>query len=223
MELDDLKNTWAAHTAAIDRNRTVSERLLREVLVRKAGRALWPLALTRAVEIALAAAGIAVVVPLLAQHVAEPRYLVAGLPVLAYLVAFAALSVRLLVRALAPDVAAPVAELQSAVARLQIAEFRRVGLAVLGGVVVWLPLPLLLFEGATGVAALARVDLAWLVGNVAFGVVAAGAAVLAARRIAARPDLGPFVRRIVDGVSGRGILRARAHLDELAELTRAPE
>lgn len=69
-------------------------------------------------------------------------------------------------------------------------------------------------------AGLGRVDLAWLVANLGFGlgVLVAGRAL--SRRYVERPDLAPWARRLVDAGSGRGLRVAARHLAELARFER---
>ena len=104
--------------------------------------------------------------------------------------------------------------------QLQFAEFRALEWALFGGVVVWLPALLALFEAVTGVAALGRVDLAWLVANLAFGVVVLVAGTALSRRYVEHPTAGPRARRFLDAVSGRALRRAADQLAELARFER---
>jgi hypothetical protein len=171
MQLDDLKEAWAAHGAALEKSLAIDARLLREVLLRRVRVALAPYVLWRGLEVALGVAALLVVVPVLAAHLAAPRYLVAGGALAAYAAGVTALSALLLVNGLRLDYGGPVTAIQRDVERLRLAEYRALKWALLGGVVVWLPAALVGFEALTGVDALARVPLAWLGANLLVGLV----------------------------------------------------
>jgi hypothetical protein len=214
MQLDDLKQAWAAHGERLERSLAIDERLLRELLLRKVRFALAPYLAWRALEVVLGVAALLVLMPLLAAHAAEPRYLVVGGALAAFTAGITALCARLLVRALRLDHSGPVTAIQREVERLQLAEVRALEWALLGGVVLWLPAALLLFEALTGVDALARVDLAWLAANLVFGLLVLALGQAWARKHVERPG------RLVDALSGRSLQAAKRHLAELASFER---
>jgi len=220
MELDDLKTAWAAHGALLERSVAINERLLREVMLRKVRRRIAPYVASRVLEIACGALVLVAVISVLVAHPAAARYLVIGWPLAGFVAATTATSAYLLVHAVRLDHAGPVTAIQRAVEVLRRAEYRALKWAVLGGVVFWLPAALVLFEAVTGVDALARADLAWLVANLMFGlgVLAIGQAM--SRKYVERADLGPRARRVVDALSGRALRRAADHLAELAAFER---
>lgn len=217
MQLDDLKQAWAAHGALLERSLAIDERLLREVLLRKVRFALAPHVAWRALEVVLGVAALLLAVPVLAAHAAEPRYVVAAGAVVVFAAGVTALSAYLLVRSLQLDYGGPVTALQRDVERIRLAEYRALKWALLGGVVVWLPAALVLFEALTGVDAIARVDLAWLAANLVFGLALLAVGQALSRKYVERSDLGPRARRLVDAVSGRSLRKAA---DQLAELVR---
>ncbi len=220
MHDDELKALWAAHGELLTRSLRSDERLLSEQAVRRARRALLPFAGWRALELLCAFAAVFIVGSVLAGHGLEWRYLVAGWPVLAYFVTMAAAAVRLLAGSRGLDAGAAVADVQTRLLRLRAVGFWALKWAVLGGVVVWLPAALLLFEAVTGVAALQRVDLAWLLANLGFGVVLFALAMLWSRRRRERGDLGPRMRAVLDALTDRGVRRALAELEDLRRFVR---
>lgn len=220
MELDDWKQAWAAHGAKLERSLRINERLLRDALLRKTRWALAPFVAWRAVELALGVASIGIVVPVLLAHLREPRYLVAVGALAVFCVAITSRIAVLLVGGLALDYGGSVTAIQRDVAELRLAEYRAFKWALLGGVLVWLPAALVLLEVASGVDLLARVDLAWLVANLALGAALLIAGHVASRRYVERSGLSPRVRRLVDAMSGRALRRASAHLAELAAFER---
>jgi hypothetical protein len=220
MQLDDLKAAWAAHGTLLERSLALNERLLREMTLRKVRQALMPYVLWRAVEVALLSAALAATVAVLVAHLTEPLYLAFGGALAALFAGLAGASGYLLVQATRLDGGGPVTAIQRHVESMKLVEYRAVKWALLGGVLLWLPAALVLFEALTGVAALARVDLAWLGANLALGVVVLAVGQALSRKHVERPDLGPWARRLVDAVSGRGLRRAAGHLTELAAFER---
>jgi hypothetical protein len=67
---------------------------------------------------------------------------------------------------------------------------------------------LILFEALTSVDALARVDPAWLIASLAFGLVCLALGQVLSRRHVERSDLGPRARRLVEALSGQGVRSA---------------
>jgi hypothetical protein len=215
MQLDDLKEAWAAHGRDLERSLAIDERLLRKVRF-----TLAPYALARAMEVALGLAALALALPVLVAHGAEPRYLVMGGALAVYALALAAWSAHLLVSVLRIDYGGPVTTLQRALERVRLAEYRATKWALLGGVVVWLPAVLILFEAVTGLAPLAGIDLAFLGGNLVFGLAVLALGQVLSRKYVERSDLGPRARRLVDELSGRALRVAAGHLDELTRFQR---
>lgn len=220
MQLDDLKQAWAMHGAMLERSLVIDERLLREVLVRKVRIALAPYVLWRTLEVAFGVAMLSIVVPVVAGHVAEPRYAVVAGALAAFIGGITALCAYLLTKSLTLDYGGPVTAIQREIERIRLVEYHAFKWAVLAGVVAWLPGALILFEALTGVDALARVDLAYLVGNLVFGFAVLGLGHVLSRRYVERPDLSPTARRLVDALSGRPLRSAATHLAELARFER---
>jgi hypothetical protein len=220
MQLDDLKEAWAAHGRDLERSLAIDERLLREMLLGKVRFTLAPYVLARAMEVALGLAALALALPVLVAHGAEPRYLVMGGALAVYALAFAARSAHLLVSVLRIDYGGPVTTLQRALERIRLAEYRATKWALLGGVVVWLPAVLILFEAVTGLAPLAGIDLAFLGVNLVFGLAVLALGQVLSRKYVERRDLGPRARRLVDELSGRALRVAAGHLDELTRFQR---
>src|SRR5690606_31411238 len=100
---------------------------------------------------------IAMTISVLIAHLEEARYLMMAGSVLAFSVFMSGRTVYLLVQASRLDASADVADMQRAIERLKLIEFRVFKWALLGGIVLWLPTALVLFEALIGVHALARV------------------------------------------------------------------
>lgn len=216
MELDDLKGVWAVQGAALERSVAINERLLREVLLGKARAALAPYVLWRAGEVVIGIAVFTAVMSVLIARAADPLHVIVAGALSALTGWITVLCAYLLVSSLTLDYGNPAIELQRDLERLKVVEFRAFSWALLGGVAAWLPLGLVLVEALSGVDALARVDRAWLIGNIVVGLVTLGGGRTLVRRYVERPDADPRGGRIVDALSGRALRRATAHLAELA-------
>ena len=220
MQLDDLKEAWAAHGAALERSLAIDERLLREMLLRKARFALAPFVLFRAMEIALGVAALFGGMPVLIAHAPEPRYLVVGGALAVFAIGLTGLSIHQLTLALHLDYAGAVTAIQRQIEHLKLAEYRAFKWALLGGILLWLPAPLVLLEALSGAPFLARVESAFLVANLAVGLAFLGLGLALSRRYVEHPLLAPAARRIVDALSSRSVRVAGAHLEELARFER---
>lgn len=217
MQPDQWKEAWAAHGAMLERSLAIDERLLREVLLRKVRFALAPYVLWRALEVTLGIVALFLVLPVLGAHLAEARYVVAGGALVVFALGGTVQSAYLLVNGLQLDYGGAVTAIQRDVERIRVGEYRALKWALLGGVVIWLPAALVLFEALTGFAALARIDLAWLAANLVFGLVVLALGQVLSKRYVERTDLSPAARRVVDSLSGRGLRSAADHLAELAK------
>lgn len=218
MELDDFKQAWLAHGAALERNTAISERLLREAMLGKTRRALAPFAIARALELVLGIVISLAIVNVVVAHATELRYLLVGAPLAAFSIAITASCGLLLVRIARLDYGGAVTTMQHDVEQLKLVEYHATKWAVLGGSVLWLPALLVVFEAVTGVAALARVDLAFLMANIAVGIGILVVGHWLSRRYVERP--GARASRLVDALSGRSLRVAKAHLVDLARFQR---
>jgi len=219
MQLDDLQRTWAQHSALLQQSIALDERILRELLVRKARFALAPYALGRAVEVALGVGALGLVARVLGRAPLDLVTLAILGSILLYFVGIVATSGTLLVRALQLDHAAPVTALQRHVERMTRIEYAAFQWALLGGVVLWVPIPVVLLEAISGAPLLARLDGGWLAANLLVGALLAVAVRWWARAFVERPDARPWARRFRAGLSPRSLRRATEHLDELARFT----
>ena len=222
MKIDEneMKRAWAIHGANLERSLAINERLLRETLLQKLKIALVPFIMWRALEVAIGLGTIVAIMSVLAAHVAEPRYAIVAGGLAVFIVWVTALCAYVLVRSVTLDYGDPVTTLQRSVERIRLAEYRALKWAVLGGVVGWLPGALVLFEALTGVDALARVELGWLIANLVFGLVCLGLGLALSRRYVERSDLGPRAHRLVEALSGQGVRSAASYLAELASFER---
>jgi hypothetical protein len=222
MELDELKSAWKTHGTLLERSLAIDERLLREVVARKVRFALAPFVLWRVLEIALGVAALTAIVPLLAAHLHETRYLLVAGSLGVYLAVVALYSMTQLVHALRIDLTGPVTTIQGDVERLKLLEYRSFRWALLCGIIVWLPALMVPFEIVTGVEVIARCDFGWLAANVLVGIALLALGFWWSKRDVDRAISSPFALRVVDALSGSGLRRANRHLEDLAHFVREP-
>lgn len=205
MELDDLKPMWAA----LESTRALNVELLRELKLNRARSALIPSQLMRVVELVLGVCVLLLCAPVVVSHGASWRYLVFGVPCLAFMGVTTGLSAYLLVRMRQLSFDGPLLSIQREVAELRRMELRATLIALLGGIVLWLPIALLFLEALSHTPLLDLADLAWLASNLAFGLVV----LLVGRRFARRLTSS---NRFVDAMTGRGLRFVAWQLGELA-------
>ena len=220
MQLDDLKEAWAAHGAAMERSLAIDERILRELLLRRVRFALAPFVLWRVLEVALGVMALFAGMPVLVAHLSDPRYVVVGGALAVFAAGLTGFCAYQLTLALQLDLAGPVTAIQRQIEHLKLAEYRALKWALLGGILLWLPAPLVLLEALSGVPFLARVEASFLVANLAVGLAVLGLGLALSRRYVEHPGLAPAARRIVDALSSRSVRVAGAHLEELARFER---
>lgn len=220
MQRDELQTIWATHGALLERNTAINERVLRELTLRRVRVAMAPFVLMRALEVALGLAVLLAIASVLRAHMAELRYVVGGGAVLLVGAVGTCLCAYLFFRSLRIHFDAPVVELQRELEHLKLAEALTLEWMLLGGVLIWLPATLLLFESATGVDALTRVDASWFYANLGFGAVVWIVGRKTSQRFVHRSRTDRLGRRWIEAMSGHSLQVATRQLAELAKFSR---
>ena len=221
MQLDDMKAVWATHGEQLDRVLHINEKLLRDVTMNKVRSSLIPYVLWRAFEVLFGVAMTLATGSVLLDHTDELLYLSVAGAVLLFSVFMTITTLMLIVRALRLDQDRQVVDVQRAVAKLKLAEFHAFKWALLGGVLLWLPIGIVVFEVLSGAPALSNVPLPWLLANIAFGLLALFLGQHLVRKHVdknGQPDTerAPWVQRLLDHASGRQLAKISNHMDELA-------
>ncbi|MBM4015175.1 MAG: hypothetical protein FJ293_09475 [Planctomycetes bacterium] len=217
---DVFEQMWARQAAALG---APAATLPAASGVRPIGRAGQRVFLAvRLLEVALGAAVLCVVLMALPAHLDAPRQLLV-VAIVAVLVAWITAQCAVLFhRALRVDWSAPVVELQRAIERLRLAEYRAFKWALLGGVVLWLPLPVVLLDALTGGRLLERLDLGWLAANVFLGAALLGGLHRWSRRHVERAGRSGRAERLLDALSSRHVRRAAERIAELEQFAAEP-
>ena len=219
MELDDLKVAWAELDSRVRQLETVVVKGYQERAMDGARRVLRTLGWCQAIQSVCWIFVIAFVAPFWITHRTVPHLLIAGLVLHAYGVLTVCSSVVQLLWIIHSYLTAPVVRLQQRLAELQ-------RLRILSGLAVGLPW-WLLWVPATMVFAKAVLneDLyaespGWIHVALAVGLVGMVMTLMLARFLADRRITSPFLRRIVDDLAGRSLVRATRHLNDAVAFAR---
>jgi hypothetical protein len=211
MELDDLKEKWAEHDRKLDESLRLNRQLLRDSYTRRAKFALWRLA-------AMLAAGsifmLVVVVSLgrfIAQNWSMPRiaWPAIVLDVLA-IATLAALNAQIGL-ALNINYNQPIAVIQKRLETLRKFRIRYIQVIFLLATLTWVPIFIVLTR---------LFDTAWVVANVAFGLLVLAIGVWVARRYGDRISNSAFGQRLLRDLAGYNLNAASGFLTTLAEFER---
>jgi hypothetical protein len=221
VELDELKVAWQAQARAVDTLRAVNVQLLRVLKADRAQSALRRWGRLPTYELVAGIVAQLWVVRLLGQHLGAPVLLVSGavLAVAAFLAVLVA--ARQLVMLAEVDYAAPVAELQQRLERLQALRVRSTCWTLLLAPLLWTPLVLVATQAFLGVDLLQRAR-PWVLANLLFGLACIPLGLWGIRRAAARWGRSRFWTQLRDDVGGRTLARALRSLDELAAFRGEP-
>jgi hypothetical protein len=208
MELDELKEKWAEHDRKLDESLRLNRQLLRDSYTRRAKFALWRLA-------AMLAAGsifmLVVVVSLgrfIAQNWSMPRiaWPAIVLDVLA-IATLAALNAQIGL-ALNINYNQPIAVIQKRLETLRKFRIRYIQVIFLLATLTWVPIFIVLTR---------LFDTAWVVANVAFGLLVLAIGVWVARRYGDRISNSAFGQRLLRDLAGYNLNAASGFLATLAE------
>lgn len=179
--------------------------------------ALGPLRWSLMLETALAVAGTALLVGFLATRAASPwPILASGWGLLLCEVAYLVATIRQLVQLAWVDFAAPMPEVQQRLSALWVLRSRVVRNTFLVAPLLWLPMLIIAVAWITGVDLVAEVSTAWVISNLAFGLVILGGGLWVASEHPEWIQTSPWLRDLSDHLAGRSLRRARDLADEAA-------
>jgi hypothetical protein len=217
MELDEIRIKWAEHDRNLDESIRLNRQLLRGSYTRRAKFALWRLAAMLAVgSIAL----LAVIVGLgrfIVLNWWTPRFVWPALVLnLAAIAALVALNAQIGM-ALKTDYNQPVAAIQKRLERLRKFRIRYTQAILLTAALAWTPIFIVGMKGLLGLDAYRLFGIAYILVNVAFGLLVLGIGVWAARHYGDRMSNSAFGQRFLRDVAGYNLNAASGFLATLAE------
>lgn len=216
MELDDLKQIWERQDAKLSAILGINTRLLVASGLGKTESALRRLSLFLVAGLAIDSLAVLWLGSFLAEHVAEPRFLIPGAALHLVVIALLLAGVRQLVALQRIDFGEPVVGIQKRLEALRVERVRAVKWTLLLSPLVWTPFLVVSLKGFFGLDSYAILDRWWLAANALFGVLVLAAAVYVSRRYADRMGRSPLARRLMRAFAGHNLTAAQARLDALA-------
>jgi len=212
MELDDMKAAWQTLDRRLDTQAALNLHMFKEGKFDRMRRGLRPLVWGQAIQIVV---GVLIAVwggSFWFDHRAVPHLLIAGLIVHAAgisMIALGALMEALIARI---DYSAPVLTIQRQLAQLRKVYVRTMVAVGLPWFVLWVPFTIVALKSVFGPDLYLNAP-QMVRDNVGFGIVCILGTLAFVRWARGRP---PVARRLHDFAAGRSIVRAQAHLDEIA-------
>jgi hypothetical protein len=219
MELDDLKVAWAELESRVGQLETVVVKGYQERAMDGARRVLRTIGWYQAIQSVCWIFVIAFVAPFWITHRSVPHLLIAGLVLHAYGVLTVCSSVVQLLWIIHSYLTTPVVRLQRRLAELQ--RLRIIsGLAVgLPWWLLWVPATMVFAEERLGIDLYAQSP-GWIHASLGFGAIGIVLTLLVARYLANHPPTTPFLRRMIDDLAGRSLVRATRHLNDAVAFAR---
>lgn len=214
-ELDQLERMWAAEHAKLELRVSHNEALLRRVTAqRKAPSLRWD----RGTAIAGVAAAIASVVSLVifaSRNTDSPALLASALAVAGFASAIGLSTGRWLGLVRQLDLAGPVASSQRVLESLALADYRSLKIALLGGVLLWVPIVAIVVAAVFNVDLFAHLPVAWVASNLLLGAAVIAGGQWLSRRYVDGPHTTAWTQRVLAFASGRSVAAARDFVAEL--------
>lgn len=216
LEFDELRRAWGALDAKLQRQSELAFEHFKERRLSKARRWLYPIYVVGLAQLVCGASIAVAAGSFWTEHVAEPYHLASGLILHAYGVLVIGLAVHELMLARRVDFAAPVLEIQLALAKLRDHRSRSAPWLGLPWWVLWLLVITSVIRALSPQDPFAPLP-AWVLWNLvvcALGLFASAAFVLWAR---GRPELR---QRLESSAAGWFVGRAQAHVAEVERFAR---
>ena len=219
MELDDLKVAWARLEQRVDATEALTFTGHKERTLDKSREALRGLGWGQALHSFLWIGIVGMVAPFGIEHRHVTHLLVAGLTLHLYGVVTICASVMQLLLIGRTYYTAPVVTFQRRVAELH--RFRVVSSLAIGlpWGILWVVATMVGAKWWFGIDLYAQSP-GWIHVSLAIGVGGIALSLWVARRFAECPPRSPMLRRMVDDLAGRSLLRAIRQLDEIARFER---
>ncbi|MBL4686851.1 MAG: hypothetical protein JKY37_19795 [Nannocystaceae bacterium] len=214
-ELDELERMWATEHAKLARRVSHNEALLRSVTAQRQAPSLrWGRG-TAVAGVALAVASVVGLAIFASRHSDSPALLASALAVTVFASAIGLSTARWLVLVRQLDLAGPVASSQRVLESLALADYRSLKIALLGGVLLWVPVLAVVVAAAFNIDLFAHLPVAWVAGNLLLGAAVIAGGQWLSRRYVDGPHITVWTRRVLAFVSGRSVTAARNFVAEL--------
>lgn len=231
MDLDALKTRLAEQDAKLDQVLRLNTVAVREIQVSKVKSSLRWLVPGIVFELLLTIVAVVWMGDFIAGHLRQPGFLLPALLVDASLIAFLGSCIRQLLTIAGLSYSLPVVAVQKELGKLRVLRIRTTKWTMLLSFALWFPALVVLLEGFLGVdlwrilGAIGERNgtfLAWMVGNVVFGLAMALALTWLWNRYANRVDRSPAIQRLMDDFAGRSLTKALGSLDSIVRFEAEP-
>ncbi len=222
MNLDDLKEQWAAYDKKLDMSIQLNARLLRESSLGKTRSALRWLYPSIGLDLVQDLALVILLGFFIANNFRSPGFLIPALLLDLFLIFHLAFGIYQVVTLQSLDFAGPILDSQKRLATLGQQRIRVTMWSLLLAPLLWVPL-LIVGMKALGLNAYTMLDTNWLIANGLFGVAVIPLMLWLARRYGDRWQRWAWVRGFMDDIAGHNLKKATAFLDELAGFEREIE
>lgn len=219
MEIEDIKNRWTESNRNLETCVRLNKVLLQQLNLDKATTLLAWLSRGIAFELIVNVIGIVLLGAFAADHLREPRFLLAAVALDVYAIALVAAGARQLAAINCVDYNEPVVVIQKKLLDLRLTRIRTTLWTLLFAPLMWVPLLIVALRGLLGVDVYAAGP-GWLVANALFGVAVIPLAIFIAKRHGSRLAGFTPMRAVADAIAGRSLAAA---LDQLAALRRFEE
>jgi hypothetical protein len=217
MELEDLKRRWQDQDRKLDDGIRLNTRLLQASVLGKAETSLRGLSRHLWFELLTSLLAALWFGSFLANHVAEPRFLVPAAVLHLSVIVLIVASVRQLVALKALDYNGPIVAIQKRLESLRVERIRAVMATLLFAPVLWTPLLIVALKGLIGVDAYAAFGAAFLIANLLFGLLLIPLAVWISKRYETRRKASPLVRGLMRTLAGRSLDSAATFLGSISD------
>jgi len=231
MELEDLKTRLAEQDAKLDQVIRLNTTAVRELQLSKTKSSLRWLVPGVVFELVMTIVAVVWLGNFIYGHLWEARFLLPAVLVDVCMIVFMGSCIRQLAMIASLDYSLPVVALQKDLGKLRILRIRTTKWVMTLSFVLWFPVLLVLFEGFLGVdlwrilGAVGGRDgnfIAWVVGNVLFGLAVALVLIWVSHRFANRMERSPAIKRLMDHLAGHSLTQALGSLDAVVRFEMEP-
>jgi hypothetical protein len=217
MNIDELQSQLAVYNGKLDQSLRLNARLLRTSALQIAGARLRRSSRFLLLDLLGNAAAVALLGLFLADHWAEPRFLVPAIVLDVCAILLVAASAYQLVALSGIDYDAPILVIQKRLGVLKALRIRVAQGILFLSPLLWTPLLIVSLRGFLGIDAYAFGN-AWLFGNLLFGLAFLVLMVWGSRRYADRMQKSPAIQRLMNSLAGRDLTAAMAFLESLSQV-----
>jgi hypothetical protein len=218
MELEVLKQKWAAHDRKLDVSIRLNRQLLVAVNMNRVRSPLRRFAYAVGLGALIGLIGLVTFGQFSYQHWAEPRFALPAGVLHVWVIANVAASIRQIAMALQIDYDKPIAVIQKQLESLRVLRIRVTQWALLTGQVVWwIPFLIVALKGLWNLDAYKLFGTAFLLTNLAVGLALIPLAIWASRKFGDRVGRSPIIQRLMRELAGYNLNAAMGRLATLSE------